>query len=54
MKPRSFNSLYAFAVEAGISRIYAGIHYRWSVEKGRLMGEKIARNILDKVKFLKG
>jgi len=53
MKPRSFNSLDAFAVEAGISRMYAGIHYRWSVEKGRSMGQKIAANILAKVKFVK-
>ncbi|WP_121355910.1 vanadium-dependent haloperoxidase [Flavisolibacter nicotianae] len=53
MAPRSFTSLNAWAAEAAISRVYAGIHYRWSIEKGSVWGQKIAKNILAKVKFKK-
>jgi hypothetical protein len=53
MTARSYNSLNDLAVESGLSRIYAGIHYRWSVDKGRAWGQKIAENILAKVKFKK-
>lgn len=53
MTPRSYSSLDELALESGISRIYAGIHYRWSVDKGRAWGMKIAENILAKVKFKK-
>jgi len=53
MAPRTFNSIDEVAIEAGISRIYAGIHYRGSTVKGRAMGVKVAENILARVKFLK-
>jgi hypothetical protein len=36
-----------------MSRVYAGIHTRHVCEAGRKQGQKIAQNILDKVKFLK-
>ena len=53
MAPRSYTSLNDVSLESGISRIYAGIHYRASVDKGRAWGFKIADNILQKVKFKK-
>jgi hypothetical protein len=54
MTPRSFNSLFEVAQDAAISRLYAGIHYRYSIEKGLIWGRKIAENILAKVRFKKG
>ena len=53
MAPRTYQSFSEMANEVGRSRVYAGIHYTWSCEKGTLQGKKIAQNILDKVKFLK-
>ena len=53
MAPRTYQSFSEMADEVGRSRVYAGIHYTWSCEKGTLQGKKIAQNILDKVKFLK-
>ena len=54
MAPRTFHSLFEVAQDAAISRLYAGIHYRYSVEKGLIWGTKIAENILAKVRFRKG
>jgi hypothetical protein len=34
LTPRSFNSFYAFADEAAISRLYGGIHFRAAIELG--------------------
>lgn len=51
--PRSFNSFYEMAREMSESRIYGGIHYRASCEKGAAQGRKIALNILEKIKFSK-
>lgn len=53
MAPRHYNSFSQMADEIGISRLYAGIHYRASIEKGRKQGNKIAANILWKLKFKK-
>jgi hypothetical protein len=53
MPARSYNSFHELAIESGLSRIYAGIHYRYSVEKGWLIGKKVADNIFAKLKFKK-
>ena len=50
---RSYNSFHEMAKEMADSRVFAGIHYQASCDKGRGLGEKVAQNILDKVKFLK-
>jgi len=50
---RSYNSFRAIAEEAGLSRLYAGIHYRQSIEVGFWQGKKVAANINNKLKFLK-
>jgi hypothetical protein len=51
--PRSFNSFEAFGIDAGNSRLYAGIHYQQSIDIGLVQGRKMALNIISKLKFLK-
>ncbi len=46
-KPRSFKSFRAAAAEAAISRLYGGIHYRFGIDAGVSMGEKIGKNIME-------
>jgi len=41
------------AKEISDSRVFGGIHYQASCDKGLLLGEKVARNILDMVSFKK-
>lgn len=43
MKLRSFASFRAAAAEAGISRLYGGIHYRAAIERGLEQGRCVAR-----------
>ena len=50
---RSYTSFNQIAEEAGISRLYGGIHYRQSIEAGLWQGKKVADNINSKLKFLK-
>ncbi|MBO2009135.1 vanadium-dependent haloperoxidase [Siccationidurans soli] len=42
---RSYTSFEQAGAEAGISRLYGGIHYRPSCEKGGAQGKKVAQNI---------
>jgi PAP2 superfamily len=53
MPPRSFQSFYQAAEEAGISRMYGGIHYRPAVimgeKQGKELGEVIASRISTRV-----
>jgi hypothetical protein len=44
-KPHHFNSILEAGREAGMSRLYGGIHYRPSIEAGYKQGEKVADNI---------
>ncbi|HEY6956256.1 MAG TPA: vanadium-dependent haloperoxidase [Flavisolibacter sp.] len=53
MPSRSFNSFRDFGLEAGNSRIYAGIHYQPSINAGLRQGRKVAENIISSLKFLK-
>lgn len=50
---RHYASFDAMADEISMSRLYGGIHYRYSCEEGMKQGKKIAQNIDSKVKFLK-
>ncbi len=50
--PRTFKSFYDFAAEAGISRLYGGIHYREAIEKGVEQGIKVGTEVV-KLKFKK-
>ncbi|RYZ24806.1 MAG: phosphatase PAP2 family protein [Chitinophagaceae bacterium] len=44
--PRSYSSMRAVGEEAGISRLYAGIHYGKTIELSLIQGKKVAENIL--------
>jgi hypothetical protein len=50
---RDYNSFNEMAKEMSDSRVFGGIHYQASCDKGLLLGKKVARNILRKIKFLK-
>lgn len=45
MSPRSFASFEAAGREAGLSRLYGGIHYRPSIETGNVQGKKVGANV---------
>ena len=51
MAPRSYNSFDELVKEIGDSRVYAGIHYRYSCERGCEQGRKIGQNIAKKLHF---
>lgn len=42
---RDFNSFSEAAVEAGLSRIYGGIHWSWDNTEGAILGESVADNV---------
>jgi len=50
---RQYASFDDMAEEISLSRIYGGIHYRYSCDEGARQGRKTAENIAAKVKFLK-
>jgi PAP2 superfamily len=50
---RSYNSFYEMGKEMADSRVFGGIHFQASCDKSRWLGERISRNILRKVEFLK-
>lgn len=47
---RSFNSIQAAADEAGISRLYGGIHYRSAIEEGKKQGQQVGKLYNDSFK----
>ena len=53
MPPQPYTSFSDMAQQIGMSRIYAGIHTRYACEAARTQGQKIARNILKGIEFLK-
>ena len=50
---RHYDSFEAMTQEISMSRLYGGIHYRYSCEEGMKQGKKIAENIDNTLKFLK-
>jgi hypothetical protein len=48
MAPRTYSSYMAIAEEAGLSRLYGGIHYTPSINAGLQQGKTVAANILQK------
>jgi hypothetical protein len=50
---RSYTSFNHMAHEMAESRVYAGIHYQASCDKGSWLGNKVSENILNTLKFLK-
>lgn len=53
LQPRLYNSFRAAGEEAGLSRLYGGIHYRKSIEISFLQGKKVFENIKTGIRFLK-
>ena len=53
LKARSFKSFKEAATEAGISRVYGGIHYRTSCDEGYKNGQEIGQFVLDRLKLKK-
>lgn len=50
MGERSFQSFYQASDEAGISRLYGGIHYRTTCIRGADQGRRVGKWIVDRVK----
>lgn len=48
---RSFSSFEQAAIEAGLSRLYGGIHYRTTADISIAQGKKVAQNINARLKF---
>ena len=53
MPPQTYASFEDMAKQIGRARVYAGIHYTLSCDKGRLQGKLIARNVEKKLRFHK-
>lgn len=51
--PRSYTSFTQLLNEISDSRFYGGLHYRETLEKSEVQGEKVAQNILATIKFQK-
>jgi hypothetical protein len=47
LKPRTFESFLHYANEAALSRLYGGIHYRISNERGLENGKRVGRAICE-------
>ncbi len=45
MAPRTYSSFAAIGTEAGLSRLYAGIHYPQAIHAGLIQGIKVTANI---------
>ena len=48
---RHYNSFDAMSKEMSDSRVFGGIHYQASCDKGRILGYKVSKNVLSKVRF---
>jgi hypothetical protein len=53
MSPRSFTSFDDLAQDIANARVYAGIHYRISCDRGLQQGKKIGQNINETLRFMK-
>ena len=51
VQPRTFESFEDAAKEAGFSRLFGGIHYRFSIQEGLMIGKRTSENVLTKLKF---
>jgi hypothetical protein len=50
---REIKSFKEAAQEASISRLYGGIHYRFDLDEGNTLGEKVGRQVVDRIKCKK-
>ncbi|MEO6732452.1 MAG: vanadium-dependent haloperoxidase [Ferruginibacter sp.] len=51
---RSYPSFDAMSEDMSNSRVWGGIHYQASCDKGRVLGAKVGQNVLSLLKFKKG
>jgi hypothetical protein len=51
---RSFSSFRQAALEASVSRLYGGIHYRFDLDEGNKQGKKLGDLVVDRLKMRKG
>ena len=51
MPARSYSSIQNAAKEAGLSRLYGGIHYRYSIDQGLTLGEVTAKHVDQTIRF---
>jgi hypothetical protein len=49
--PRTYSSFRDIGIDAGNSRLYAGIHYQPSINTGLIQGRKVTANILERMGF---
>lgn len=49
LKSRSFTSFKQAAAEAGISRLYGGIHFMDAIVNGQKQGELVGKRVIDKI-----
>ena len=50
-RARNFTSFTQAAQEAGMSRLYGGIHFREAIEKGLAQGKEVSKTLFLKLKF---
>jgi hypothetical protein len=53
MTPRSYPTFEAAGAEAGLSRLYGGIHYQPSIDAGATVGKQVAKNMINSLQFKK-
>jgi hypothetical protein len=53
IQPRSFTSFMQASLEAGMSRVYGGIHYRADIDAGTTSGVKVGQLVLERLKMKK-
>ena len=53
IKSRQIESFRKAAVEAGNSRLYGGIHYRFDLDEGNKMGTQIGSLVVQRLKMRK-
>ena len=51
---RSYSSFTQMLKEISASRLYGGIHFQATLDKSEAQGNRVAQNILNTIKFLKG
>jgi hypothetical protein len=53
MESRHFQSFRDAAQEASISRLYGGIHYRFDLDEGSILGRKVGEMVVKRIKLQK-
>lgn len=54
IRSRQIESFRKAAMEASMSRVYGGIHYRFDVEKGNELGQMIGKQVIQRLHMRKG